>query len=84
MINQYRVVNVDSFHALQTRVEPLADRLFGDLFFNDVLELFAGQQLFQLQRLADIDRAVGQHTAIKSRTKMNHNLTDLQLQLEIL
>ncbi len=63
-------ISADRFDALETRVEPVADRLLGHLLLDDVLELFARQQLLQLQRFADVHRPVGEHAVRKSNWSM--------------
>lgn len=62
----------DAFEAL---LEPHADGLLGDLLFNGVLQLFPGQQLLQLERLANVHGAVGQHAAntVNGRHKDTQN-----------
>lgn len=40
--------------AFQAFLEPHADGLLGNLFFNGVLELFPGQQLLQLEGLPNV------------------------------
>lgn len=54
----HRIVRANLFHAT---FEPRSDGLLRHFFFDDVLELLSRQQLFQLQRLSDVDRAIRQH-----------------------
>lgn len=61
----------DRPYAFQALLEPHAYGLLGDLLFDGVLQLFPGQQLLQLQRLADVHGAVRQHAG---RVDMRTNI----------
>lgn len=45
----------------QTALEPGANRLLGDLLLDQVLELFALQQLFELEAFADVHAPIREH-----------------------